>query len=251
MKRLIYTFSISLSLIFTGLFIQSCSNEVNIFNEEKDAFTLDDSEYLDLLSYEDAIFSDDDETGILAKAYQRIEKYLVITDDTCYLTIHSANEANMSDRLFSLVEDGIANVNMRYKAYVLMKGNNMDLTIRNPFEMNFSSPRLKSGSETSSSYGVGWSSTTTYLSHQDVTTVINAMRTANGNVATFGSIVAGALSGSVASALVGVYGYLNDSRFSKIQDDYAKSGSTSGMTLKEVTTYSPTTGISFTNYSVY
>ncbi|MDR1504611.1 MAG: hypothetical protein LBT43_19355 [Prevotella sp.] len=37
MKRLIYTFSISLSLIFIGLFIQSCNNEVDIteFTQEQ------------------------------------------------------------------------------------------------------------------------------------------------------------------------------------------------------------------------
>lgn len=76
------------------------------------------------------------------------------------------------------------------------------------------------------------------------------MRTANGSAYLFASAIANRLPivGTAASTLIGLYGYFNDAKFSSIQDEYARSGSTKGITLIESTMYS-SIGTSSTVYN--
>lgn len=182
-------------------------------------------------------------------AYQRIGECFVVREDTCFLTTHSAKEFNMSERLFALIEQAVRNANAQYQAYLIFKENKQGITIKNPFEIVTPIPRTKAVSE-SVTIGIGSTTTVTKLSHSEVTTLTNAVRTANGSASLFSSLVTATFgtAGGVASALIGIYGFLKDGQMSKIQDEYAKSGSTSGITLTEITTTSPTTGISVTSY---
>ena len=44
---------------------------------------------------------------IIDKAFQRIGDRFVIEDDTCYLTVQSAKDMNMSDAVFDLVKQSV------------------------------------------------------------------------------------------------------------------------------------------------
>lgn len=150
--------------------------------------------------------------------------------------------------LFALIEQAVRNANAQYQMYLIFKENNQRIAIKNPFEIITPIPRTKAVTE-SVTIGIG-TTTTTKLSHSEVTTLVNAIRTANGSVSAFSAAISLAFgtAGGVASALISTYAFLKDGQMSKIQDEYAKSGSTSGITLTEITTTSPTTGIYTTSY---
>lgn len=233
--------SIGITLATVSLLIQSCDNKFDALLIDDQSVRMD--KYLDCS--ESDIFSMKG-MSVLSETFQRIGERLVVESDTCYLTVCSAKDLNISDYLFSLVKQSVNNANIQYQAFLYFTNNNEDVIVKNPFDVNKHVAITRVGVE--SAYGNQWSTNTYTLSHTEVTTVINAMRTSNGSVATFGSIITGCLGANAASVLVGLYGYFNDSQFSRIQDQYAMSGSTRGITLRESTMYSPT-GMTSTLYS--
>ena len=241
-RQIIFLISIGVTITFISVSIQSCNSDSD---ESLNTKTQNTEKYEYLTCYENDVFS---EKGmkLLSKALQRIGDNFIIENDTCYLTVHSAKDLNMSDYLFSIIEQSVNNTNMKYKIYQLFKDNNIEITIKNPFEIN--KQIITTRVEVESAFGNQWSNTTYTLTHTEVITVINAMRSSNGSVSTFASIISTAFpGGTAASTLIALYGYFNDSKFSKIQDEYAKSGSTNGITLRELSTMSPT-GLPFTTY---
>ncbi len=69
------------------------------------------------------------------------------------------------------------------------------------------------------------------------------------STAFFASLVAGGFSGTVAGVLVSIYCGSTSSQLANIQDEYARSGSSNGITFTEVYMWSPTTGVGSTRYS--
>lgn len=240
-NQIISCISIGITFLAVGLSIQGCSNESNDSLQVKEQ-KMGMDKYLDCA--ESDLISDKG-MKVLSEVFQRIGNKLVVDNDTCYLTVYSAKDLNISNYLFSLVEKSVDNANVQYQMYQFFEKNNKGIVVKNPFDINKQVITTRVSIE--SDYGNQWSTNTYNLSHTEVTTVINAMRTSNGSVSTFGSIVAGVFSGATASIIVGLYGYFNDSQFSNIQDEYARSGATKGITLRESTMYSPT-GISHTSY---
>ena len=234
---------LTVSIISLGIFAQGCSREDNFFLSS----TEDESSFLNLEMPKDRAFSKE-ESEILNKAFQRIHPYMIIEDNTCYLTIHSPKAVNMSVSLFSLIEQSVANANMQYEMYKLFKEKDVNITIKNPFEINPPIIRLRASSELEYYGAYGYTMAYT-LTDSEVTTVINALRNSNGAVNAFASVITAAFTNSlIASALVAAYGYLQDSQFASIQNEYANSGSTSGMILREYTTTPPGYGVNFTTY---
>nr|WP_310783125.1 hypothetical protein [uncultured Alistipes sp.] len=228
------------------MFTHGCSKEINA-DDPDNTPAAKTGKYLDVELPANGILSEK-QLKIFDMAYQRIGECFVVLEDTCFLTTHSAKEFNMSERLFALIEQAVRNANAQYQMYLIFKENNQRIAIKNPFEIITPIPRTKAVTE-SVTIGIG-TTTTTKLSHSEVTTLVNAIRTANGSVSAFSAAISLAFgtAGGVASALISTYAFLKDGQMSKIQDEYAKSGSTSGITLTEITTTSPTTGISTTSY---
>lgn len=233
--------SISAFIVVVCLSIQSCSNDYEVAFEAKEECSEMD-EYLDCS--ESTLFSKQGQE-IMGKVLQRVEDYLIIESDTCYLTISSAKDINISDFLFSMVKQSVANANTQYKAYLYFMENDKGIIIENPFDIKL--PIITTRSNSESIWGANFRTTTTTLNDEEVTTVINAMRTVNG-VTAFSGLINGKFTPNVASALISAYAFFTDAKFSSIQDEYARSGSTNGITLIEITTYSPT-GMSCTMYN--
>lgn len=240
-KRFMLLASVGITIVVGGLLIQSCSSE---FENSLDA----DNKHVEVGEYLDCSgeMSPKEELFTLDKAIQRIGKHFVVEDDTCYLTVNSAKEMNMSDAVFSMVKQYVKSANIQYGAYLFFKENDKGITIRNPFDLKLPIIMTRVSKETES--GPQFVSNTYILNNEEAITVMNAMRTSNSSTAFFASLAAAGLHSSVGSLLIGIYGGLNDAQLSKIQDDYARSGSTNGIVFKEVTTWSPTTGMSYTTY---
>lgn len=226
-------------------FAYGCSGNDALFDLEE-ASRVNKPQYLDVDPPVNGGFSKE-QFEILSLAYQRLADYLVIEKDGCYLTAHGAKELNMSDRLFNLMEQSVRNANLQYQMYLIFRDNNQGIIIKNPFDLHLDIALTKVSSETV--FGPNMNVTYITLSHSEVTTVINAKRAANGSAVLFAGIITGYFSGGIASAIIGSYAYLVDGQFSNIQDKYAMSGSTSGITLIQSTVWSPTTGMSSTVYS--
>ncbi|HCM19914.1 MAG TPA: hypothetical protein DIC46_03880 [Porphyromonadaceae bacterium] len=237
---------LTVSIISLGIFAQGCSREDNSFLSS----TEDESSFLNLEMPKDRAFSKE-ESEILNKAFQRIHPYMIIEDNTCYLTIHSPKAVNMSVSLFSLIEQSVANANMQYEMYKLFKEKDVNITIKNPFEINPPIIRLRASSELEYYGAYGYTMAYT-LTDSEVTTVINALRGANGSTNAFVGLITSAFGGPtsfIATALISAYAYLSDSKFASIQNEYARSGSTSGITLREYTSTPPGYGVTFKTYS--
>lgn len=183
---------------------------------------------------------------IIDKAFQRIGDRFVIEDDTCYLTVQSAKDMNMSDAVFDLVKQSVNSLNAQYAAYVYFENNEKGIIIRNPFEMRPPIATTRATSESTS--GPNMITTTTVLNNEETITVLNAMRSASDKTSFYASLLAGGLSGAVAGALVSIYCGASSSQLSAIQDEYARSGSTNGITLTETYMWSSTTGVGSTSY---
>ncbi|WP_106830708.1 hypothetical protein [Parabacteroides pacaensis] len=246
MKKKLTCLVITLSCVLSALLVFSCSKETDSWNN-LDQVSLGSTKYLDIDIPENGELSET-QLKVFEEAFLRVDKYLVVDEDTCYLTTHSAAKMHMSDKLFSLITQSVDNKNAQYRTYLYFKEHSdLGIKVQNPFEIQPLIPMTKAQTEFTNN---GYSTTSTIkLSHSEVTTVLNAMRDANGSVGFFSSIIASAIGGTAAGILVGMYTYLNDSQFSRIQNEYATSGYTNGITLTEITTRSPTTGISFTTYS--
>lgn len=237
------TFCVSIGMLMAlvSLF-QGCSSDIDeTFETNNESAVI--TKYLDCPSD----LSPEEELMIKDQAFQRIGDRFVIEDDTCYLTVQSAKDMNMSDAVFDLVKQTVNSLNAQYAAYVYFKNNDKGIIIRNPFEMQFPVASTRVTSETT--YVPYMITTTTVLNHVETITILNAMRNAIDKTSFYSSLIAGGLSGTVAGALAAVYGGLSSSKLAKIQDEYARSGSTNGITLIERYQYSPYSGMGFTAYS--
>lgn len=152
----------------------------------------------------------------------------------------------MSDAVFDLVKQSVNSLNALYAAYVYFENNDKGIIIRNPFEMRLPSATTRATSESTS--GTNMITTTTVLNNEETITVLNAMRNATDKTAFCASLVAGGISGMAVGALVKIYCGASSSQLSNIQDEYARSGSTNGITLTETYMWSPTTGVGSTSY---
>ena len=223
-----------LIIVITSLF-GGCSNDFGEMLEKENEPVA--GKYLDCSDD----LSPEEELIIIDEAFQRIEDHFVVEDDICYLTVYSAKDMNMSDAVFGLVKKTVNRLNMQYEAYSYFKNNTEGIIIRNPFELKFRIATPRAQSEMIG--GPQMMTKLTILDNQETITVLNAMRTANITITFLEVLAAGGIYGTLASTIVTIYGGLTDAQLSKIQDDYARSGSTNGITLKEVSSWSPTTGI--------
>lgn len=228
-------------LLGTNLFIQSCNNDLNdIPNISNSNRTL---EYLDCPTE----VTTETELKIIDEAFQRIGKNFIVEEDTCYLTISSVKELNISDKVFSLVKRTINSANRQYRLYVYFeKHEEYGIKLKNPFQLNLNYTTTRAYNEVY--VGPQFTMTSITLSHNEVNTVINEMRTCIDEISLFIHFSNLGFDNDTISHLVDLYFILTDEQLSSIQEDYAKSGSTNGITLIETTTWSATTGISSTTY---
>lgn len=239
-KSVTFCVSVGMFMVTVSLF-QGCSSDFEESLETKNESAVI-SEYLDCPSD----LSSEEELMIIDKAFQRIGDRFVIEDDTCYLTVQSAKDMNMSDAVFDLVKQSVNSLNAQYAAYVYFENNEKGIIMRNPFEMRPPIATTRATSESTS--GPNMITTTTVLNNEETITVLNAMRSASDKTSFYASLLAGGLSGAVAGALVSIYCGASSSQLSAIQDEYARSGSTNGITLTETYMWSSTTGVGSTSY---
>ncbi len=243
MKKVLLFFVSAVFVVASCVFIQSCISEDDVFNDEKRL------EYLDIKASKNGVLSEED-LSVLDKAFTRMKEYFIVEEDTCFLTIDSAEEVYMSQSVFALIEQFVANTNLQYEIYLLTKNEDLGFIVKNPFDISNVVVRLKAGYE--ATYGNQWMRESVSLSHSEVITVINALRAANGSISGFSSLILTwmpGLSPQVVATIMCSYMFLKDSQLSNIQNSYAYSGSTSGMILSAYTVWSSSTGISSTAYS--
>lgn len=155
-RKIMLCTSLGFTITAVSLSVQGCSSDSD---DSLEAKPQKEEIYEYLECSEDDIFS---KRGmeVLSEAFQRIGDKLVVESDTCYLTVDSAKDFNMSDYLFSMVKQSVGNANMQYKMYLLFKDNDKGIVIKNPFEINRSVVTTRVGVE--SMNGSQWS-TTTYI----------------------------------------------------------------------------------------
>ena len=164
-KQLIVCFSMGIFCATVVLSIQGCSNE-------SDDSLVTETQKVGMDKYLDCSESDlfsKKGMQVLSEVFQRIGERLVVESDTCYLTVSSAKDLNISDYLFSLVEKSVDNANAQYQMYQLLKDNKKKIVVRNPFDINKQVITTRVSVE--SAYGNQWSTNTYTLSYSEVTTM--------------------------------------------------------------------------------
>jgi len=118
-KKMIFAVVTALVLLSTLPFLQSCSSNEPNLQESKQLEYLD----VDVSNLQNAT---DGQKLILKKAKDRIDPYVVLIGKEYSLTVTNASEVQMSERLFYLVKNTIANTNL------LLKDLNVVPDIKNP-----------------------------------------------------------------------------------------------------------------------
>ena len=236
-------------LCISGLLIFSCSKENDSWsNWNKTSSRSLETKYLYIEEPENGEFSME-QLEILGVAFDRISKYLVMTNDSCFLTVDYAAEVYMSDELFSLMQQSVDNKNAQYRAYLYFREHrDLGITIENPFDIQVFIPRTKAETE---GYYDGFTSTTvTKLSHAETMALFEDLKKTGGAVEKLAEAIALRYTGAVGLSLVKACSYFVSAPFAKAQNEYLELGSSSGITIRESTAYSSTTGTSSTVYSI-
>lgn len=237
-------------MTFMFFFIGGCHSE--ILQEE--------STYLDLNISNKKNFSDS-ELIILAKAYERIDKYIISENGKWVLTLKSAKELQMSDRLFRFVEEAVYTANRQKTILKSLQENGIKIEKTTDFKQKNiprlrsggedEPPRLKNGGEHDIFYGFGYTIETIYLPHDETIGALHELQAASSAAGFYGGLIAFGFGNGVAGALISIYSYLQGNEFADFEQEYLDSESTSGITLTKTIFYLVDGGLPYTYYNSY
>lgn len=179
-----------LFILFTLL--TSCNNIENENRNEK---------YLDIEFQNFKAFTPL-ELNIIYMAIQRVEQHVTYDGENKVINIKSANEVNISDKLFDYVSRSITTSHLNYR--------------------NDSFQRIKTRASESFSSGFGYYQWTAELNHDETITLLNTAQTELNRAGFAASIASSALNPCI-GLLVGMYTFVNSEYWSKKEDEYLKS----------------------------
>lgn len=197
------------------VFTQGCSNENDVLVEKV-------TKYLDIDVYNYTRSFTDNEILVLNEAFLRIEDYISFDGEKITVTVNYG-DVNISERLYGYLL--LCDITTESKGLVRLKGGGVEIT-----------------------YGQNYTREELNLNHSEIMTLMNGMQSNYSHVG-FGTAVTGWFPGAAfCSFVIGAKSYLEGQTWSNLENNYLESGSTSGARLVKLTTYSPTTGMSFTSY---
>lgn len=243
-KKILFS---SITVAFLFMFVSSC--EKNTLSQEK-------SPFLDLNIVENSIFSES-EFMILAEAYKRVDNFIVYDNGRHYLTINSAKEINISERLLHYIRETIELANKQEEFYRILSKEGIKFVKPKHLQIN-SFPRVRSGGEESEGgysiyHGIGYVIESVTLNHDESIFLLNSLQSAAGDAGEFASWMSfGAGLYNVYMGGMGLilssYAYLQTSSFSRMENQYIDSGSISGITFMTYTSYLNDGGLPVTHY---
>ena len=196
------------------------------------------SKYLNIEIPENHNFSDN-QKELLCVAFERVGQFVQIDKTGALMLIGSAQDANMSEELYSYIKERIEIANKQRQLNIQLV--EAGVITNDLYGINYI-PRTKSASsETSTNSGVGWSSSTTILSHDDAIKLMNGMQTTHpwAGLAT----ILTSFAAPVQSAIAGAYCGLQSLHWGNIENNYL-SGSQQGIRITYMTystSYGPVT----------
>lgn len=215
-NKAVFLFTMIISLV-------SCTSTEEVYNDES-------KKYLDIEFRNTKEFSPI-ELNIIYAAIQRIDKYASFDGVNIILEIKSADEVNMSDKLFDYILRSINTSCLNYKKDML------------------SFQGFKTRATETFDAGFGYYQWTATLDHAETITFLNEAQSASSTTGFIAAMAATSLNKCI-GVLAGIYTFVSSSYWSQKEDEYLKKSNQNGCKVIQTIYTGTSMGFPYTTYQL-